>query len=151
MDHPDPYLRIYAVNVFVRDQERSLRFYLDQLGFHLAYDAHLQSGQRWVAVTPPDGSTVLNLIAPHPDSFEFKLIGRATQVVFVTESVTAKYREWSKRGVRFRHTPRLRRVRYEPQDQSAPPAETRRPSGAECSPASKISIGILLRWWNSMS
>jgi serine phosphatase RsbU (regulator of sigma subunit) len=123
MDRPDPYLRIYAVNVFVRDQERSLRFYLDQLGFHLAYDAHLQSGQRWVAVTPPDGSTVLNLIAPHPDSFEFKLIGRATQVVFVTESVTAKYREWSKRGVRFRHTPRLRRVRYEPQDQSTPSAD----------------------------
>jgi serine phosphatase RsbU (regulator of sigma subunit) len=108
-----PHLRIYAVNVFVRDQERALRFYLDQLGFQLAYDAHLQSGQRWVAVTPPDGSTVLNLIAPHPDSFEHKLIGRATQVVFVTESVTAKFREWSKRGVRFRHTPRLRRVTYE--------------------------------------
>ncbi len=127
MDRPDPYLRIYAVNVFVRDQERSLRFYLDQLGFQLAYDAQLQSGQRWLAVTPPDGSTVLNIIAPHPDSFEFKLIGRATQVVFVTESVTAKYREWSKRGVRFRHTPRLRRVRYEPQQQaetsSTPPAD----------------------------
>jgi serine phosphatase RsbU (regulator of sigma subunit) len=118
MDRPDPYLRIYAVNIFVRDQERSLQFYLDQLGFQLAYDAHLQSGQRWLAVTPPDGSTVLNIIAPPPDSFEFKLIGRATQVVFVTESVTAKYREWSKRGVRFRHTPRLRRVRYEPQEQA---------------------------------
>jgi serine phosphatase RsbU (regulator of sigma subunit) len=116
MDRQDPYLRIYAVNVFVRDQERALRFYLDQLGFQLAYDAHLQSGQRWVAVTPPDGSTVLNLIAPHPDSFEHKLIGRATQVVFVTESVSAKFREWSKRGVRFRHTPRLRRVRYESQE-----------------------------------
>jgi serine phosphatase RsbU (regulator of sigma subunit) len=116
MDHPDPYLRIYAINVFVRDQERALRFYLDQLGFQLAYDAHVQSGQRWVAVTPPDGSTVLNLIAPDPDSFEHKLIGRATQVVLVTESVAAKFREWSKRGVRFRHTPRLRRVRYEPQE-----------------------------------
>src|SRR5579864_4850147 len=120
-----PHLRIYAVNVFVRDQERALRFYLDQLGFHLAYDAHLQSGQRWVAVTPPDGSTVLNLIAPHPDSFEHKLIGRATQVVFVTESVAAKFREWSKRGVRFRHTPRLRRVRYEPQE----------PAGSSTTPA----------------
>jgi hypothetical protein len=27
----------------VRDQDRSLRFYLDQLGFDLAFDAHLQS------------------------------------------------------------------------------------------------------------
>jgi serine phosphatase RsbU (regulator of sigma subunit) len=121
----DPYLRIYAVNIFVRDQERSLRFYLDQLGFQLAFDAHLQSGQRWVAVTPPDGSAVLNLIAPHPDSFEHKLIGRATQVVFVTESVAAKFREWSKRGVRFRHTPRLRRVTYEPKE---PPGSATVPS-----------------------
>jgi len=109
----DPYLRIHAINIYVRDQDRSLRFYLDQLGFDLAFDARLQSGQRWVAVAPPDGSAVLALIAPDPGSFEHKLIGRATQVVFVTEDVTAKFREWSKRGVRFRHTPRLRRVKYE--------------------------------------
>src|SRR6266704_1854016 len=106
VDQSDPrqerknsYLRIHAVNVYVRDQDRSLRFYLDQLGFDLAFDARLQSGQRWVAVSPPDGTAVLALIAPDPESFEYKLIGRATQVVFVTEDVTAKFREWSKRGV----------------------------------------------------
>jgi len=112
-DRRDPYLRIHAVNVYVRDQDRSLRFYVDQLGFDLAFDARLQSGERWVAVSPPDGTAVLALIAPDPDSPQYKLIGRATQVVFVTEDVTAKFREWSKRGVRFRHTPRLRRVKYE--------------------------------------
>jgi len=109
----DPYLSVHAVNIFVRDQERSLKFYLDQLGFELAFDARLQSGQRWVAVAPPDGTAVLTLIEPDPDSREYKFIGRATQVVFVTDDVTAKWREWSRRGVRFRHTPRLRRVRYE--------------------------------------
>ncbi|HKW99149.1 MAG TPA: SpoIIE family protein phosphatase [Bryobacteraceae bacterium] len=113
MDHPTPYLGIHAVNVFVRDQDRSLRFYQDQLGFQLAFDASLHYGQRWVAVAPPDGSAVLALIAPSPESKEYKLIGRATQVVFVTEDVTAKFREWSRRGVRFRHAPRLRRVKYE--------------------------------------
>ena len=112
-DRHDPYLGIHTVNVFVRDQDRSLRFYLDQLGFKVAFDARLQSGPRWVAVSPPDGTAVLALIAPSPDSFEYKLIGRSTQVVFVTEDVTAKFREWSKRGVRFRHTPRLRRVTFE--------------------------------------
>lgn len=100
------------MNVFVRDQERSLRFYLDRLGFHLAFDARLQSGQRWVVVGPPDGSALLTLIAPDHESKEYKLIGRATQVVFVTEDVAAKFREWSQRGVRFRHTPRLRRIKY---------------------------------------
>lgn len=107
------YLRIHAVNVFVKDQERSVRFYLDQLGFNLAFDARLQSGQRWVAVSPPDGSAVLTLIAPDPESDEYKLIGRPTDVVFVTEDVTATYLEWRSRGVRFRFAPRLRRVRFE--------------------------------------
>jgi serine phosphatase RsbU (regulator of sigma subunit) len=115
---PSPYLRIHAVNIYVRDQDRSLQFYLDQLGFELAFDARLQSGQRWVAVAPPDGTAVLTLIAPEPDSQAYKFIGRATQVVFVTEDVTAKYREWSQRGVRFRHTPRLRRVKYDSQQPS---------------------------------
>jgi serine phosphatase RsbU (regulator of sigma subunit) len=111
-DHNAPYLRVHGVNIFVRDQDHSLGFYLDQLGFHLALDAQLQSGQRWVAVAPPDGTAVLNLIAPAPDSREYKLIGRPTGVVLVTEDVTAKYHEWSKRGVHFYHTPRLRRVKY---------------------------------------
>ncbi|HVN09473.1 MAG TPA: SpoIIE family protein phosphatase [Patescibacteria group bacterium] len=121
-DHP--YLRLHAVNIFVRDQEKSLRFYRDQLGFELAFDARLQSGERWVAVSPPDGTAVLVLVAPEPGSEEYKLIGRPTPVVFVTEDVPAKYKEWSRRGVRFRHTPRLRRVRFAHPDQhpAAPPS-----------------------------
>src|SRR5262249_20344589 len=84
-----PHLRIHAVNIYVRDQDRSLRFFMDQLGFELAFDALLQSGERWVAVSPPDGSALLTLIAPKPDSRDQKLIGRPTGVVFATEDVTA--------------------------------------------------------------
>jgi serine phosphatase RsbU (regulator of sigma subunit)/predicted enzyme related to lactoylglutathione lyase len=109
---PDLYLRMHCVNVYVRDQDRSLRFYLDQLGFHLAFDARLQNGDRWVAVAPPDGTAILSLVAPRPESLQYKLIGRVTQVVFVTDDVSAKFVEWSKRGVRFLHTPRLRRIKY---------------------------------------
>lgn len=107
------YLGVQSVNVFVRDQDRSLRFYVDQLGFRLVFDAKLQSGERWVAVAPPDGSTILALVAPQPDTPEHKLIGRSTQVSFVTEDVTAKFQEWSKRGVRFHSTPKLKRLKYE--------------------------------------
>jgi serine phosphatase RsbU (regulator of sigma subunit) len=116
-----PHLRMHCVNVYVRDQDRSLRFYLDQLGFHLAFDAKLQDGERWVAVSPPDGMAVLALVAPKPESMQFKLIGRSTQVVFVTEDVAAKFVEWSRRGVKFLHTPRLRRIKYhsDAQPQSA--------------------------------
>jgi serine phosphatase RsbU (regulator of sigma subunit) len=110
----DAFLRMHAVNIYVRDQERSLRFYLDKLGFQVAFDARVESGQRLVAVAPPDGTTVLILIQPPPNSLQARLIGRATQVVFVTENLAATYREWHSRGVRFRGAPRLRRVAYEP-------------------------------------
>jgi serine phosphatase RsbU (regulator of sigma subunit) len=63
---------------------------------------------------------VLALVAPDPDSKEHKLIGRPTQIVFITEDVAAKFREWSKRGVRFRHTPRLRRIQFDPEAPARP-------------------------------
>jgi len=124
-DREDPYLRIHSVSVFVRDQDRSLRFYVDQLGFSLVGDVRLGSGERWVAVAPPDGTAILSLVAPKPDSQQYKLIGRPTQTVFVTDDIIAKFHEWRKRGVRFSNTPRLRRIRYE---RLAPAPPSRDPS-----------------------
>lgn len=116
----DPYLRLHAVNVYVTDLARSLEFYLNTLGFHLAFDARVGSGGRLVAVAPPDGSAVLTLVETRRDSPNGRLIGRATQVVFVTEDLPATYTEWRRRGVRFRNAPRLRRVVY---DQPAGPTD----------------------------
>ena len=112
------FLGIHAVNVYVRDQDRSLRFYVEQLGFHVAFDARLQTGERWVAVAPPDGTAVLTLVAPAIDSKEHKLIGRPTGIVLVTEDVIGKYEQWLRRGVLFGFTPRLRRVRRESEKES---------------------------------
>ena len=53
----DPYLRLHSVTIFVRDQDRSLRFYLNQLGFTLVGDVRFQTGRRWVAVSPPNESS----------------------------------------------------------------------------------------------
>src|SRR4051794_4661426 len=89
-----PHLGIHAVNIYVRDQDVSLGFYRDQLGFDLAFDALLPSGERWLAVAPPDGSAMLALIAAKPESRESALIGRLTGIVFVTEDVPAKYAAW---------------------------------------------------------
>jgi serine phosphatase RsbU (regulator of sigma subunit)/catechol 2,3-dioxygenase-like lactoylglutathione lyase family enzyme len=116
---PSPHLSIQCVNIFVRNHDRSIRFFVDQLGFHLAYDAKLQSGERLVAVSPPDGSAVLALIVPKPKSPEYKLIGLATNIVLITEDVLAKFQEWSKRGVRFHSTPRLKRLKYDSETPSA--------------------------------
>jgi len=108
-----PFLSVHAVTVFVHDQEEALRFYVDQLGFEVAFDARLPTGRRWLAVAPPDGSAVLSLVAPEPASREYTLIGRPTGVVFITENVLAKFEEWRRRGVTFTYWPRLRRISYE--------------------------------------
>ena len=105
LDRKAPYLRLQQVTVFVRDQDRSLKFFLDQLGFSVAYEARLESGEHWVAVTPPDGTAILALVTPEADSEEYHFIGRHSQVTFLTEDVNAIYHEWSKRGVRFHHPP----------------------------------------------
>ena len=110
----NPFLSIHAVRIFVRDVDRSLRFYVEQLGFNLVIDTLLQSGERWVAVSPPDGTTILALVSPEPNTLEYKLVGRSTQVILCTSNVAAKFQQWSKNGVRFIGTPRLRRIKYEP-------------------------------------
>src|SRR5207244_8942943 len=112
--NPDsPFLGIHAVNVFVRDQDRSLRFYVEQLGFDVAFDARIQSGERSIAVAPPDGSTVLALIAPPPHSRAYTLIGRATGIVFVAEDLIAQFEECAYATLFFaEYDDKLQRLRY---------------------------------------
>src|SRR5215472_860872 len=105
LNREGPYLRLLCINIFVRDQERSLRFFVDQLSFGVVVDENYESGGRWLAVAPPDGSTVLALVSPRRNSEDYKLIGRCRHAVLVTEDVMAKYQEWLERGVRFHHPP----------------------------------------------
>ncbi|HUK48248.1 MAG TPA: SpoIIE family protein phosphatase [Terriglobales bacterium] len=105
LERTDAYLRLGTVTVYVCDQERSLPFYLDHLGFQVAFDTVHPSGERWLAVTPPDGTAVLSLVAPRPGSEEHKLIGGCTDIVFLTDNLPAKFREWRERGVRFLQEP----------------------------------------------
>jgi serine phosphatase RsbU (regulator of sigma subunit)/catechol 2,3-dioxygenase-like lactoylglutathione lyase family enzyme len=98
------YLRIFKSNVFVRDLDRSVKFYVDQLGFSVVADARFEFG-RWVAIAPPDGNTILALLAPKRGSGNYKLIGRATQIAFIAEDIYATYQLWLSRGVHFLHPP----------------------------------------------
>jgi len=107
-DRRDLYLRLGTVSVFVRDPERSVRFYVDQLGFELALDMESPSGERLLAVAPPDGTAILALVSPRPASEEYKLIGRPTPIEFLTEDVFGKYKEWCKLGVTFLQQPQMR-------------------------------------------
>lgn len=104
-DRQDPYLRLNTVTVFVRDQERSLRFYVDQLGFTLALDFPLPSGERWVTVSPPDGTGMISLVSPKPGTDEYEFIGRDTQASFLTEDISATFNCWRERDIYFHSSP----------------------------------------------
>src|SRR5262249_52722079 len=96
-----PFLRLNYVAVWVRDQERSLRFFVDQLGFQVAIDAEVPDVGRWIIATPPTGLPGIALVVPRQGSEEVRRIGQNTGGGFLTEDVQALFGEWSKHGVRF--------------------------------------------------
>jgi len=100
-----PYLGIHSIMVYVRDQDESIKFYVEKLGFGLVVDAPIDTESRWVAVVPPDGSVLLALLKPWKGSEEISKIGSHTGVALETEDIAAKFQEWSDRGVRFSQAP----------------------------------------------
>jgi len=89
----------------VRDQDRSVRFYVDQLGFRLVADQQVPLGDRWIVVEPPDRSVQLALVRPPENSDACRRIGQDTGLVLVTSDVEALHEEWSGRGISFPQSP----------------------------------------------
>lgn len=106
LDGHDPYVCLHFVIIYVRDQERSLRFYVDQLGFSVAVDHTFDDGRRWIEVMPPDGNANLGLALAEPGTEIENLISKETRIWFITEDVQRKYDEWSARGVHFQFPPK---------------------------------------------
>jgi serine phosphatase RsbU (regulator of sigma subunit)/catechol 2,3-dioxygenase-like lactoylglutathione lyase family enzyme len=96
-----PFLRLNFVTVWVRDQERSRRFFVDQLGFQVAVDAEVPGVGRWIIAAPPTGLPGIALVVPLEGSAEVSRIGQNTGIGFLTEDVRALFEQWSKLGVRF--------------------------------------------------
>jgi len=105
LDGEDPYLCLHFVVLYVRDQDRSLRFYVDKLGFRVAVDHKFEDGRRWIEVSPPDGNANLGLTLAEPGAEIEKLIQREALIWFITEDVSRKYNEWNARGVHFQFPP----------------------------------------------
>jgi len=100
-----PYLRIFKSTVYVRDHERSLDFYVNQLGFTVLADVGSTYDGRWVAIAPPDGQAILALVAPKPGTDKYRFIGRDTQIGFISEDINTTYELWQRHGVRFHQPP----------------------------------------------
>ena len=100
-----PYLRIFKSTVYVRDYERSLDFYVNQLGFIVLADVSFTYDGRWVAIAPPDGQAIIALVAPKPGTDKYRFIGRETQIGFLSEDINTTYELWKRLGVRFHQPP----------------------------------------------
>jgi serine phosphatase RsbU (regulator of sigma subunit)/catechol 2,3-dioxygenase-like lactoylglutathione lyase family enzyme len=107
LDGKDPYLCLHFAIIYVRDHERSLRFYVDQLGFRVVVDHRFENGQRWIEVAPADGNAHLGLTELRPEDDVEKLIRPEARIWFITEDVTRKYQDWSARGVHFEFPPQV--------------------------------------------
>jgi serine phosphatase RsbU (regulator of sigma subunit)/predicted enzyme related to lactoylglutathione lyase len=104
-DREGRFLRLNFVTVYVGDQERSKRFFVEQLGFRLMIDVKFPSGNRWIEVAPPDGTARLALVVPAPGFMDFVVPGHSSLITFMAEDVDARYREWFERGVKFPTAP----------------------------------------------
>lgn len=107
LDGKDPYLCLHFVIIYVRDQDSSLRFYVDKLGFRVVMDHRFENGLRWVEVAPADGNAHLGLALLQPGDDAGKLIPPEARVWFITEDVNRKYEEWMASGVHFEFPPRV--------------------------------------------
>jgi catechol 2,3-dioxygenase-like lactoylglutathione lyase family enzyme len=94
------HLRLHAVTLVVRDRARSVRFFVDALGFSLLSGPGAAGEPAWTAVMPPDGTALLALVED-PDA-----AGRGgSPIVLLTTDVHGCYDAWTARGVRFRQPP----------------------------------------------
>ena len=110
-----PFLRLNFVTLWVRDQERSRRFFMETLDFEAIVDVPTAEGGRWIVVAPTaagwlSGTTGAGLpgvalVVPPEGSAEHERIGQNTGFSFLTEDVRKVFEAWSRRGVRFPITP----------------------------------------------
>ena len=97
---------ISTVSVVVSDQDRSLAFYTEKLGFELLMDAPMGQS-RWIQLAPKGAKTGLVLGKPTedmpPEIYERtkSMMGGFTNFIFDVDDMEATYAELSKRGVEF--------------------------------------------------
>ncbi|GMA49798.1 lactoylglutathione lyase [Alicyclobacillus contaminans] len=91
-------IRVRFVSIPVRDQERSLEFYRDALGFQVVTDQPFGNGQRWIELQPPGSDTLVVLFTPPGQEDR---IGGFQNVSFTADNIEETCKVLEERGVRF--------------------------------------------------
>src|SRR3954447_11480969 len=93
---------IKFASVPVRDQDKALAFYTQQLGFKVITDSPFDGKQRWIELGLPRADTRLVLFTA--DGQE-KMIGGFMNLTFMADDVEATAKEMKARGVEFVQDP----------------------------------------------
>ena len=87
-----------TVTVYVSDQQGSLDFYVDKLGFEKRADRDMGPAGRWIEVCPAGAATGLVLV--RGDAFDRQdRVGSSADLVFDTDDVYAARKTLAGRGV----------------------------------------------------
>src|SRR3954471_4053310 len=111
-------IRVSNAQVYVNDQEESLAFYTEKLGWEVRSDVTLpEMGDfRWLTVSPPgqDDFEVVLMAIPGPPAFEEETAamirevvarGVAAPIFLTTDDIQSDYEALKARGVEFVDTP----------------------------------------------
>ncbi|HLH28769.1 MAG TPA: VOC family protein [Acidimicrobiales bacterium] len=87
--------KVGRVLVPVKNQDEAIRFYTETLGFALTADVPFGEGDRWVEVSPPEGTAAVALVPPQGEYAP----GRMTGIGLVSPDPKAAHAELKEKGV----------------------------------------------------
>ncbi len=88
---------ISLVAVPTTDQDRSIAFYVEKLGFEKRTDNAFGNGYRWVEVYPPNGTTGIALAPPREQSDDQG--ARSTGIILTTDDIDVTHDQLRSSGV----------------------------------------------------
>ncbi len=100
--------RVETVCIFVADQDRAKRFYVDKLGFELHFDEPLYPGAsaRWVAVAPKGSATDVILYLPDENWEHYRgVVGKSQALTFAVTDMQELVKDLKAKGVTFTQEP----------------------------------------------
>lgn len=94
---------IASTSVFVKDQQESLNFWVEKVGFKVICDLKLESNFRWVEIAPRSSDSPINL---YPKSLISKKdLKPMPVIVFRTNDIQSTFNNLKARGVVFSRNP----------------------------------------------
>jgi len=94
---------IASTSIFVKDQQESLTFWVEKVGFEVICDIILESNFRWLEIAPNSSGSSINL---YPKSLISKKdLKPMPVIVFTTDDIYRTFDNLKAKGVTFSRNP----------------------------------------------